>query len=74
MAVLRSAQSGRDMTLEEGAYKDEVHEPDIGEEKILRDELLAMGMRDGRVWATDDVKDVALDPDKVAEARKLEIE
>ena len=35
--------------------------------------MLAMGVKDGRIWARYDVKDSDLDPDKVAEARRLAI-
>ena len=34
---------------------------------------MAMGIKDGRAWATDDAKDTMLDPTMVAEARELEL-
>ena len=54
--------------------RDHVHEPESEQEQLMKDELLAMGRREGRAWASDDVKGNELDPERVAEARRLEIE
>ena len=51
-----------------------MHEDDPAEPEILNQEIMAMGIKDGTAWATDDVKGVSLDPKLVEEARKLEIE
>ena len=54
--------------------KDGVHEDDPVEQEIPNQEIIAMGIKDGTAWATDDVKGVSLDPKLVEEARKVEIE
>ena len=53
---------------------DYVHQPDIEQEKVLNDEIRAMGKKESRAWASYDVKGNGLDPSKVAEARRVEIE
>ena len=55
-------------------WKDEQHEDQLVEE-LLQREVLLMRMKDGEaIWAKDDVSSVALDPTKVQEARKLEMD
>ena len=52
-----------------------VHWKDQLVEEILQCEVQLMRMKDGEaIWATDDVSSVALDPTKVQEARKLEMD
>ena len=54
-------------------WRDQQHE-DLVEDELLQREIQLLRMKDGEIWAKDDVSGVQLDPKKVQEARALEME
>ena len=53
-------------------WKDVQHEDQM-EEKLLQREILLLRIKNGEIWARDDVSGEALDPAKVQEARATEM-
>ena len=54
-------------------WRDEQHEDQL-EEQILQREIHLLRVKDGEVWAKDDISGVALDPVEVQKARALEMD
>ena len=54
-------------------WKDGLHDENGGD-PIMDEELLRLGVKDGRAWATDDVSGASLDPVKVKETRAVEMD